>query len=148
LDLKYKIISFTGKYAFLSNFYYCDIMFEDLLYPSAEHAYVAAKTTDLDIRKIISTNAMTPGEVKRFGRNLELRDNWEYIKLSYMRQIVETKFNDKYLMSLLNSTRGYELIEVNSWGDKFYGQSPIGVGRNELGKILMSIRDNVLNFGV
>jgi ribA/ribD-fused uncharacterized protein len=147
LDLKYKIVSFTGEHAFLSNFYPCDVLLEDMIFPSAEHAYVAAKTTDMKLREIIAENKMTAGQVKRYGRDLELRDNWDHIKLLYMTKIVESKFNNKYLMSLLKSTRGYELIEVNSWGDKFYGQSPIGVGKNYLGKILMSIRDNVMRFG-
>jgi predicted NAD-dependent protein-ADP-ribosyltransferase YbiA (DUF1768 family) len=46
-------------------------------------------------------------------------------------------------MKLLQETRPYELIEGNNWGDKFWGQSPLGTGRNELGKILMSVRDDI-----
>jgi predicted NAD-dependent protein-ADP-ribosyltransferase YbiA (DUF1768 family) len=40
-------------------------------------------------------------------------------------------------------TKPFELIEGNTWGDKYWGQCPIGNGRNELGKILMAIRDDI-----
>lgn len=54
-----------------------------------------------------------------------------------MRIILENKFSDVYLRERLDSTKGYELIEGNTWGDKFWGQCPIGIGRNELGKLLI-----------
>lgn len=60
-----------------------------------------------------------------------------------MRIILENKFGDYELRKKLDSTKGYELIEGNSWGDRFWGQSPLGTGKNELGKLLMSIRDDI-----
>lgn len=51
-----KIInSFTGKYAFLSNFHYSPITFEKIEYPTAEHAFQAAKTNDISLRRHISS---------------------------------------------------------------------------------------------
>ena len=38
-----KISSFKGKYEFLSNFYGCMVEFEGISFPSAEHAFQAAK---------------------------------------------------------------------------------------------------------
>jgi predicted NAD-dependent protein-ADP-ribosyltransferase YbiA (DUF1768 family) len=63
-----------------------------------------------------------------------------------MRIILENKFGDYELRERLNSTKGCELIEGNTWGDKFWGQCPLGNGRNELGKLLMSIRDDITRF--
>jgi hypothetical protein len=40
--------SFHNEYRFLSNFYPAEVSFEGLVFPTVEHAYVAAKTTDID----------------------------------------------------------------------------------------------------
>lgn len=139
-----EITSFSGKYRFLSNFYPCKLVYDYIEYPSSEHAFVAHKTKNRELRLKIS-KIQTPGQVKRFGRSeIQLREDWGLIKINVMRQIVEAKFeqNDD-LMKMLMETKGYHLIEGNTWGDRFWGESPLGNGRNELGKILMSIRDDV-----
>ena len=137
-----RIISFTGPNFFLSNFYPCEVAFEGRIYKSSEHAYMAAKTTDENIRSYIASQP-TPGAAKKIGRSIQLRENWDDVRISYMRIILENKFSDVYLRERLDSTKGYELIEGNTWGDKFWGQCPVGTGRNELGKLLMSIRDDI-----
>lgn len=140
------ISSFTGKHSFLSNFYPCKIQFEDILYPSSEHAYVAAKTNDLSLRKEIA-EVPTAGKVKRIGRKLELREDWDTIKLITMHKILENKFDpsrtDIPLHVWLLETAPHELVEGNTWGDTYWGQCPVGNGQNNLGKLLMSIRDDV-----
>lgn len=59
-----------------------------------------------------------------------------------MRDIVHIKFssNDDLREALIN-TGSEELVEGNYWGDTFWGQSPVGTGQNNLGKILMEIRN-------
>ena len=138
-----KIVSFTGAFKFLSNFYLCEMEYEGIVYPSSEHAYVAAKTTDI-IQKYAIAEIDNPGEVKRLGRKLKIRSDWEVVKQPIMRSIVEAKFDQNpELMEMLKMTRPHELVEGNSWGDTYWGQSPVGKGKNELGKILMSIRDDI-----
>ena len=138
-----KITSFSGSFRFLSNFYPCKVVYEGIEYPSSEHAYVAAKT-DNQLQKLAISEIPSASDVKRFGRQIKLKDNWDNIKISIMKNIVEAKFDQNPdLMKLLQETRNYELIEGNNWSDKFWGQSPIGNGRNELGKILMSVRDDI-----
>lgn len=138
-----KITSFSGSFRFLSNFYPCKVVYEGIEYPSSEHAYVAAKT-DNQLQKLAISEIPSTSDVKRFGRQIKLKDNWDNIKISIMKNIVEAKFDQNPdLMKLLQETRNYELIEGNNWGDRFWGQSPLGNGRNELGKILMSVRDDI-----
>ena len=141
-----KITSFTGYYRFLSNFYSCKVEYEGVVYPSSEHAYVAAKTTN-QIQKLSIAETESPAEVKRLGKSIELRPDWKSVKVFIMKCIVEAKFDQNPdLMKMLQETRSYELIEGNNWGDTFWGQSPLGNGRNELGKILMSVRDDITRF--
>lgn len=137
-----KIVSFSGKNSFLSNFYMTEVAYEGRIYPSSEHAFVAAKTDDDDIRKHIAS-LPTAGQAKRYGRSIELRKGWDDIRINEMRKILENKFGDQELWEKLQATKPHELIEGNTWGDTYWGQSPLGTGKNELGKLLMAIRDDI-----
>ncbi|AKG21176.1 NADAR family protein [Calothrix sp. 336/3] len=134
---------FSGNYAFLSNFWYCKIIFEDIEFPSVEHAFQAAKTTNPNEREMVCL-AATPVKAKRIGRKVTLRDDWEKVKIEIMRGLLVQKFSqDEMLQEMLLSTGDWELIEGNTWGDKFWGavlENGKWVGRNELGKLLMSVR--------
>lgn len=76
------IDSFKGPYRWLSNFEMCTIEFNAITYPSSEHAYMAQKTTSSMLRKQIAA-ALTPGAAKKLGRGVELRPNWDKIKLGF-----------------------------------------------------------------
>jgi ribA/ribD-fused uncharacterized protein len=137
------IASFDGEYRFLSNFWMASVEYEAIVYPSSEHAYQAAKTLNKDIRSAFA-QITSPGAIKKMGQTITLRPDWEDVKISVMRDIVTAKFEQNpELMEKLMATKGRELIEGNTWGDTFWGECPLGKGRNELGKILMSIRDDI-----
>ena len=129
---------FFGEYRFLSNFWLIDVEFEGIIYPSVEHAYVAAKTLDQRLRAKIATVAK-PGDVKKIGRMLELRPDWESVKLEIMRSLLLNKFLHPELAQKLISTGDAELIEGNTWGDIYWGVCN-GKGENNLGKLLMGLR--------
>lgn len=133
------INQFQGIYRFLSNFYPARVTYNGVQFPSVEHAYVAAKTLDLKLQRDIAA-VSSPGEVKRMGRRLMLRPDWEKVKLSVMEDLVRQKFtNDENLWAGLTGTGNQELIEGNHWGDTFWGVCR-GKGQNHLGKILMKVR--------
>lgn len=138
------ITAFRDEYRFLSNFWPATVTGPgQIVFPTVEHAYVAWKTDNPLLWDVIS-QVKSPGGVKRIGRTLELRPNWDEIKLPIMTNLVWQKFQDPELFALLQATAPHELIEGNTWCDTFWGQCPIGNGYNHLGKILMSIRDNPL----
>lgn len=138
------IDSFRGRHFFLSNFYPCLVMYEGDMYPSSEHAYQAAKTLDRAIRKSIAY-LPKPGEAKRAGKHLELREGWDKIKVDVMMKILCDKFtrNQDCLVRLLR-TGDEELVEGNNWNDFFWGVCR-GKGDNWLGKILMQIRSELIS---
>lgn len=139
-----RIEIFEGKYFWLSNFYMVDIMMSDgIVYPSTEHAYQAFKTNDIDKRWEIS-ELQTSGQSKRAGRNLDLRDDWENIKISVMEECLTRKFLHPHLRQNLKDTGNCLLIEGNTWGDTFWGYDfNIGYGANMLGCLLMRLRANI-----
>ena len=139
-----KIDSFDREYFFLSNFFPCKIFYEGLEYPSTEHAYQAAKTTDKIKRIDFLCQARTASQAKRLGGKLPLRSDWEIVKIPIMEELVEQKFTEiPDLCELLKETAPAELIEGNNWGDTFWG-TVNGHGKNWLGNILMDVRAKLL----
>lgn len=76
---------------------------------------------------------------------MSLRPDWEYIRVDVMTELVRKKFSQEPLRSQLIATGDAELIEGNWWNDTFWGVCN-GVGENNLGKILMKVRDEIRYF--
>jgi hypothetical protein len=133
------ITAFTGKYRFLSNFFLALVIYDSVRYTSVENAYQAAKTLDKGARTPF--RSCTAGEAKHAGKLLRLRPDWDQVKLPIMEDLVHQKFTgDAWLREALLETGEAELIEGNTWGDRFWGQCPVGNGENHLGEILMKVR--------
>lgn len=136
------ITEFRAKYRFLSNFYPSSVLYDGSFYPSVEHAFQAAKCNNLSDRVNIRL-ARTPGEAKRLGQHVELRPDWEEVKVAIMYVLLKEKFNDSSeLAPELLATGSAELIEGNNWGDQFWGMCN-GKGENNLGKLLMRVRSEL-----
>jgi hypothetical protein len=142
IETETHILGFFEQNRFLSNFQLAYIEFEGLVYPSSENAYMAAKTLDIDKRNYFTT--CSAKEAKQVGRTLELRDGWDNIKLSVMETILREKFSDKNkeLKQKLLLTKNKYLEETNTWNDTFWGVCK-GKGQNNLGKLLMKIRNEL-----
>ena len=152
------IDTFTGRWGFLSNFYPCKIKYKGIEYPSVEHFYVAMKIKDdqfinskniplVDCQEMIS-RIKTPAEAKKLGKKLKIRKDWDIVRFSIMEWGVTEKFKDRDLLKLLISTQGEELKESNWWHDNYWGvctcEKCDSKGENNLGKILMKIRNDAL----
>lgn len=137
------IDQFDGKSRFLSNFFPVVIFLDEKSYPSVEHAYQAAKSHNPYERERIR-EMKTPGQAKRAGRQLTLREDWESIKLDIMYNLLCQKFSfiNPILRIRLLATGDEELIEGNSWKDYFWGVCN-GIGQNNLGKLLMRVRKEI-----
>jgi ribA/ribD-fused uncharacterized protein len=121
------------------------VEFEGMVYPSVEHAYQAAKTKNLSERVVFQSPDLTAGKAKRLGSKLVLRDDWEEVKISIMKELNFKKFSEnESLREKLLATGIKEIVEGNNWGDTFWGVCK-GVGENNMGKILMRVR-GVLSF--
>jgi ribA/ribD-fused uncharacterized protein len=135
-----KIAEFQGEYRFLSNFWPAEVEFEGHQYPSAEHAYQAAKFTDHSMRQKVA-EAKTPAQAKSVAHSATTqRANWDEAKFDVMEKVVRDKFTrNAELRQKLIDTGDAELIEGNTWGDRIWGVCD-GTGENHLGKILMKVR--------
>jgi N-glycosidase YbiA len=133
--------SFEGEYRWLSNFFPCLVKLDGEGYPTVEHAYQAAKTRCPSERRRIQ-QAPTATEAKHLGRMVRLPDDWDENKIGVMLDLLRQKFRDPVLQDALLGTGEMELIEGNTWGDRFWGVVR-GTGRNELGRLLMQVRREI-----
>lgn len=133
---------FTGSYWFLSNFYPTP---GSPSWQTAEHQYQAAKCVrPEDAARILA--CATPADARRLGKSsrIQIRGDWDAVKVDVMTRIVREKFSDPDLRGRLLATGSVELVEGNNWGDDFWGVDVrTGRGRNELGKILMKVREEI-----
>lgn len=132
---------FENEYRFLSNFYEGGpICYRGAVYKTVEHAFQAAKAKESIDREYVAL-APTPSEAKRRGRHVELRPDWEFAKDRIMYEIVREKFlQHGGIARKLMETGSEDLVEINSWGDRYWGVDTAGRGQNKLGKILMRVR--------
>lgn len=138
------IEEFSGEKCWLSNFYEVRFVWENHIWKSTEQAYQASKTLNSDAFSTILL-CDTAGQAKRLGQSVPLRDDWDNVKLGIMREINYCKYSQNpELLKLLLATGNQELVEGNNWGDVFWGVSK-GYGHNHLGRILMSIREELGN---
>lgn len=135
------IDSFSGEYAFLSNFYCKPFTYSDRVWPTAEHAYQAAKTHVAREYENIAI-ASSPSKAKAYGRCCTLRPDWDDVKDKIMKSILRKKFSVPVLRDMLISTGDAMLVEGNNWGDTYWGICR-GKGKNRLGIILMEVREEI-----
>lgn len=148
-DIKNAEVSeFRGEYRYLSNFVCPNpIVYKGITFKTVEHGYVYFKSKDNIFRKDV-LNCKTAWEVKKLGGKVELRKDFDFIKLYLMYSLVCNKFkNNPDLLYKLKTIKG-DIIEGNYWHDNYWGdcrcnKCKVIMGENNLGKILMYIRDNV-----
>lgn len=147
----------SNKHEFLSNFYACRMEFSNDIdpdgryYPTLEHAYQAAKATNVDDMKFVYW-ADTPADAKRRGRIIPVRKDWEKIKDDVMLKLLRIKFENTEMRNRLIETarEGFEgFCEDNWWHDNYWGDCHCPAcanipGQNKLGKMLAQVRSEIL----
>ena len=140
------IKEFRNENFYLSNFYERPVTINGITYLNNEAAFQSMKVEDVEKRKSFST--LKASEAKKMGRRVELRPDWESVKFDYMYLICKGKFSqNKDLREKLLSTMGEDLVEgTTGWHDNIWGNCECPkckniIGQNNLGKILMRVRD-------
>lgn len=123
------------------------ITYQGINYWTVENFYVAIKVPNNSIRhrerqKIAQMN---PGLAKKYGRTLNVRKDWNLVKMDFMRIAIEHKFKrgTSWYDKLLSFDK--PVIEWNNWKDVFYGKCIFtGKGENNLGKLIDRIKTEEL----
>lgn len=114
---------------------------------TVEHYYQAQKFLTTEDESLISVirEVSTPEEAAMLGRDCtrKVRPDWEQVKTNIMREAVLIKFlTHQDIQSILLSTDQRLLVE-NSPTDYYWGCGLNKTGQNQLGKILMSVREEI-----
>ncbi len=150
-----KEVAFRGEMSWASNMHEASITFDDkkhnlreifpqfkfdgLEYPSSEHLYQSLKATNEEDKENIRM-ASNPHNAKKVAREVFCRMDWDSVKVEAMRLALYLKFyqHPDLLLKLIETGRT-PIVEINWWGDKFWGVCN-GVGENWLGRLLMELR--------
>lgn len=139
------ISEFRDAFAWLSNFAPSTLWWEGVCYPTAEHAFQAGKTLDMNLRQQIA-DAPTPGRAKKLGWSLTPRPGWrDQIRHQVMAEVLAAKFATPSLAAQLVSTGTALLVEGNDHEDNDWGwcrceRHRSRPGHNYLGRALMRLR--------
>lgn len=123
----------------------------------AEHEFQARKTHDLDwqVRILCAANEKgqpDPDKAKRLGREAPLRPDWERVKLNEMRSVIVRKaLAEPVFVEWLLDTGEDEIVHINTWHDNYWGDCECKrcedtSGQNQLGRILMEVREIVREY--
>ena len=132
-----------------SNLFRSEIVFEDEVFPTSEHAYQAGKARKPEVRKWLMA-APSPSLLAMAAHGLyywDIAPGWSTVKFARMRSVLRAKFNQHPdLHRLLLSTGDARLVEsatVDNEVNRLWGEVN-GVGRNMLGTMLMELRIELL----
>lgn len=151
MNINWENVEFKNGKRFLSNMFPVEIkmdkdlestypmfVFDELTYPATENLYQVLKTSDLSVREEFSK--CHPLKSKTLGQTeVVVREDWDDIKIEAMKLCTELKYRNSDMAILLQATGDYHLEERNDWNDQFWG-TYLGMGENNLGKILMEKR--------
>ncbi len=134
--------STRDKYGCFSNFSPHGFELDGVWWSTSEHYFQAQKfigTPDFDqIRQV-----KTPKDAARMGRERKrpLRKDWEQVKDDIMRKAVRRKFETHADIREVLLSTGNDLIVENSPTDYYWGCGADGTGKNQLGLILIEVRE-------
>jgi N-glycosidase YbiA len=136
-------------YGCFSNFSPHRIDLEGVIWSTSEHYYQAQKFVGTQYHHLCGQirQAASPELAAAIGRNpLHIvRSDWNLLKTNIMYRAVFTKFKSHSDLKALLLGTGEALIVENSPTDSYWGCGPDGLGQNQLGKVLMQIRQELRN---
>jgi ribA/ribD-fused uncharacterized protein len=136
--------STTAAYGCFSNFAAYPIRLKEKKWPTSEHYLQAQKFAGTDREDEVRV-AKSPSAAARMGRSREhpLRPDWEEIKDAVMREAVLAKFSQHEDLRKILLATGEALLVEHTANDSYWGDGGDGKGRNMLGQILMSVREEL-----
>ena len=140
--LFYKVKEPYGEFSNFSSFGFTDD--EGLYWPTSEHYFQAKKFNSPILQeKIRKINSPMVAAIEGRNRENPLREDWEYVKDDIMRYAVYQKFKQNTMLKeLLLSTDNLQIIEHTN-NDSYWGDGGDGMGKNQLGHILMEVRNKL-----
>ena len=130
----------TGRYDFLSNFYYSPFQLNGKLYVSAEHYYRTMQVQYGGYAPVYELDANGHYVFVRDSRDLPFYEVWESMRDATMLDGLMAKFTQHPDLKIrLLNTVGIDLVEFSP--DQYWSIGKRNRGKNRLGQLLMEVRD-------
>lgn len=141
------VIQFYGTrdaYGCFSNFARHSIFLDGKKWPTSEHYFQAQKFHGTEHEEKVRL-CKTPRQAADLGRSrkLPLRTDWESVKDDVMLRAVRAKFTQHDDPRALLLATGDALLVEHTANDSYWGDGGDGSGKNRLGEILMSVREEL-----
>jgi ribA/ribD-fused uncharacterized protein len=136
--------STRDEFGCFSNFSRHPVRLKGKRWQTSEHYFQAQKFAGTEHEEAVR-RAESPAVAARLGRSrkLPLRRDWEAVKDAVMRVAVLAKFTQhEDLRAILLGTGDAVLVE-HTENDSYWADGGDGSGRNRLGEILMSVREEL-----
>ena len=132
----------------LSRFADTPFLLEDSLWPTVEHYYQALKFLNKGTQQTI-LELKSPEQAIKFAKQwrnkFKIRKDWNNIKTTVMTRAIYTKCRTHSdIAKKLIATANEKIVE-NSQFDYFWGCGRDKRGNNHYGKILMNVRDKLID---
>jgi ribA/ribD-fused uncharacterized protein len=141
-----KFSASTPTFKEFSTYHRVALMLDGKAYPTVEHYFQAMKFPDHPEYQETIRVSKTPAQAKRLGKTTEFtaRSDWSTEKDAIMLKALREKFSDRHpkLKQMLLETNE-ALIQDISPLDNYWGVGKKGTGQNKLGKLLMTVRDEL-----
>jgi len=135
-------------YGAFSNLYRRPLLFDDVQFPTAEHAYQAGRPRRREVCDWLMA-APSPALLALTSHCLptwEIASDWTHRKIARMEDVLRAKFTQhEDLARLLLSTGAARLVECGTTDNavnRFWGEVN-GKGKNMLGQLLVRVRDEL-----
>lgn len=146
LDNDKQIFFYEQEFYPFSNFSSFKLLWKGYDWMTSEHAYHSEKFDDLEILEKLKQSRSAHDAMKlAYANKDKYRKDWDEIRLDVMKQILHEKVRQHpYVKKKLLESGNKVLIE-NSWRDDFWGWGPEKNGANNLGKLWMEVREDLLS---
>lgn len=144
-DTDTQIFFYDREFYVFSNFSAFQIEWKGKLYPTSEHVFHSEKFESDDLKESVRL-ARSAHDALKFAEAHDhvRRSDWEGIELQVMKEILLAKVaQHSYVLKKLRDSTDRELIE-DSWRDAFWGWGENRDGANNLGKLWMEVRAEIL----
>jgi ribA/ribD-fused uncharacterized protein len=129
-----------------------DFEVDDVLYKTVEHYYQSMKFANSNDNrtkkwadKIVRASTAKLAVEYGTSTNFKIDDEWQPTRVEHMRRAIRAKFadNDDIREKLIDT--GDVHILFDDTNDGFWGSGPDGCGKNQLGRLLMDVRKDMID---
>lgn len=143
-----KFYKLKEQFRCFSNFAAYPVELDGKVWPTSEHYFQAQKFAGTEFEEELR-RVKSPMSAARLGRDRSkpLRADWERVKDEVMRRAVLAKFTQHAELRARLLATGDALLVEHTRNDSYWGDGGDGRGRNRLGQILVSVREELRSGG-